>query len=129
LCIQFREALVGKVYLATHFQCRGDAATDQFQGYRVDGADITGNVLASRAITARCGTHQPAVGIEQADGKAVQLGLGSIIDRLGFQALAHTAVEVCQLFIGKGIIQRQHALFVAHLAEGLHRWCADALGG
>ena len=58
--------------------------------------DIGGDVLAGHSVAAGRAPGEYAVFVEEADRQPVELGLGSVIHSIDFQALAYPTVEVGQ---------------------------------
>jgi len=72
---------------------------------------------------------QEAVAIVHRHGKAVQLQLRYVAERLASQQLADAAVEVAQFGLVERIVEAEHGRAVPDLDETLARLAADALGG
>jgi hypothetical protein len=113
-------------HLAAHFQHLGPAFAAQAQRDRADRAQVGGHVLAGAAVAAGGAEHEHAVFVAQADGQAIQLGLGRE-QRLG-PGLLDAAHEIAH-FLVRGIAQRKHRHCVADLGEAGGRHRADAAGG
>jgi hypothetical protein len=98
------------------------------QRNRFDSAYILGDVFAQRTVAARGTAHQHTPLVQQTDRQPVELGLGGIFDLVDLQAFAGAPIEVGELVIVKGIIQRQHRYFVPDFAEFTERRRTDAPG-
>ena len=99
----------------------------------MDGAHVRRHVLADLAIAARCGAHQRALLVAQADGEAVELELGGIFDRRvrsrELELAADARIELRRAgILGVGLrANRKHRRLVAHRRQLLRRRAADAL--
>ena len=127
--IECLETLFGHENLAAHFQHFGPALPQQAQGNGADGAHVGGDILAPVAVPPGRTLHQEAVLVAQADGQAVQLGLGAVFHLLHFQQLAHALVEIGHLPVAEGIAQGQHGHGMADFGKFLQGLGAHSLSG
>ncbi len=126
--VELGEALPGHVHLAADLEHRRPALADQAQRDRRDRADVLRHVLAAVAVAARGRLHQQAVLVTQADREAIELRLRGIGDlALDPRALAHAPVELGQVLLREGVVQREHREAVDHLRERRQRRGADPL--
>ena len=84
-----------------------------------DGADVLRHVLTRLAVAARGGLHQHAVLVAQADGQAVELGFGHVVDGRAGQRGLRGGAQRLGAVAGVGGLQFGAALLagqvVAHL--------------
>ena len=85
--------------------------------HRADRAHVDGDILATHAVAARGGLHQPALFVAQRDGEPVELRLGRIHDALDVEPFARAAVEIDDVLLGEGVVEREHRHGVHDLAE------------
>ena len=112
---QLKETLVRHIHLAAHLQIRDRTA--EFFRHGADHAQIFRDVFAHEAI-APCGTaHEKAVPVFQGNGEAVKLRLHHIHGIV--HLLAHTAIEIEELFLGKRIVQTLHRHFMRYRRKGV----------
>src|SRR5712672_875038 len=107
-----------------------------FQGGEVyaqrDGANgfhVGRDVFAGASIAASDAARESAVHILQRDAEAVELVLGDVLDVFAAAALAHTAVEIRQGFVGKSVVQAKHGAGVLDGLEAFAGSGAYANGG
>ncbi len=100
-----------------------------------DRAQVGGDVLAGRPVTARGTLDEPTALVAQADRQAVDLELGHVAKlRRGLgrrrkpEPLARARIERPQLVVAERVGQRQHRSTVADLVERASRRPAHALG-
>ena len=122
---QLEKALMRHVNLAAHLQIRNRAA--QLQRHGPDRPQIFSDVLSHQAVPAGGTAHKEAVAILQGNGQPIKFWLHNI-DRITHD-LAHPAVKVHQLFLGKGVVQAFHGDLMFHLFKGVQGRAAHALGG
>ena len=115
------------VDLAAHLA--GDPRFPQFQRHRADGARVPRDLVSLDAVAARRGAHQEAVFIHQAQGDAVGLQLGDVLDALLRQGLAHPLVEGEDVLPGIAVVEAEHRGGVADGRELLRRLTTDPLRG
>ena len=128
------EVIAPHVHLAAHFQ-HGRGAAQQAQRDLADGADVLRDVFARGAVAARGRLHQHAVFVAQADGQAVELGLGHVghgRQVVGqFQLAAHAGVKRGRAG-GAGVsfgANAEHGHAVRHGRKAFQHCAAHALGG
>ena len=119
------ERLVRHIHLTPHFQKCGGVL--QMFWDLFDGPNIGGDILADNAIATGGSTHQLAVFVFQAAGKAVDLDLHHIL-RLDTGFL-YTAVKIPQFIVGERIQQTLHFNSVGHLGKASAGRTADMLRG
>ena len=81
--IEFGEVLLGHVDLAPHLeQGRGALrwSSRSRKRQRPDGLEVLGDILAGVAVAAGRALNEEAVAIDRLNGKAVELGLGHVLD-------------------------------------------------
>ncbi len=127
LLVQTEEIGARHINLAAHLQHRRRRA---LQGLRqiLQGLEIGGDVLALDAVAARGALDETAILVAQADRQPVDLRLGDEFDHLlGGQAekAADLGLEINDILVAEGIVERQHRPRMAHLAETLGRRRAD----
>ncbi len=116
-------------HLAANFEVIRDPFSPQAERDAAHRAQVAGDILAGIAVAARGAEDKAALHVGEADGQAVELRLGGILDLFAVQALADTAVEVGDVLLAEGVRQREHRRAVADLGEFRRRQGADALGG
>ena len=90
----------------------------QLQRDRAYGTHVGGDVFPGSAITARCGTDQHAVFVEDADGQAIQLQLTAPGQGVAaFESILHTLIKGEKALFIEDVIQREHRHFMTYLAE------------
>ena len=119
LLVESVEFLYREVDLAADLQQRGVRLPRQDQRHRIDGAHVTGDVLAHDSVTARCSTGQHAVLIGQCHCQAVDLDLGGHGQlRIGQLSRRHDALDpFLDLFEAEDILQGVKVLVVLDLGE------------
>ena len=94
--------------------------------------DVGRDVLALGAVAAGGRLHEAPPIVSERDGEPVDLGLRRELDaRIGgkTEETAHARYKIDDVVLAEGVAEREHRRGVAHLAEGLHRRRANALGG
>jgi hypothetical protein len=116
-----------EVHLAADLEHWGQAR-DRLDGERdaADRAQVRGHVLADGPIATRGGPHQAAVLVREADGEAVDLQLGAVVD-VAADGAAHAAVEGPDLVLVEGVLEAEHRRAVPDLGELLRHLAAHAL--
>ena len=129
-CVQGSEIAVAHIDFAAHLQHLGGAG-DLLRNI-LYGAGICGDIFAHFAVAARGCLYQFAPLIAQRQRQPVDFRLGGIDQMFGLshaQIFPDAAVEFGDLFIGKGIAQRQHPHRMAYLAEPFGNRTADLFTG
>ena len=116
-------------HLAAHLEQRRCAIADETQRHGADRADVRRDVLAFRPVAASRGLHEAAVLVTQADGEAVDLGLRGVSDLLHVETFADAPVEVDDVLVAEGVVERQHRHGVHDLGELARDGAAHPLGG
>ena len=132
LFVQALETLEGQVDLAADLEAFRESVPREPERNGTDGAHVRGDVLAPRAVPARCRHREPPALVPQADRNAVELGLGDVLDLLPFpelEPLAHAPVEVGDSRLVEGIGEGEHGHLVDDLGEPLERGAPDPLRG
>ncbi len=90
-----------------------------------------GDVLAPRTVAASRALLECTVDIQQADGRTIEFRFCRIVQVfttvLEFEPIRNSPVEIPELFLGKGIIQRQHRQPVFDRPESFDRLCTNTL--
>src|SRR5436305_1879859 len=123
-------SVLSHVDLGAHLADLGDVAAFQLLGHVLKRADISGDVLALRAIAAGGGGNKLTALVAQRHRQSVDLRLGGKIDLVVVAELekaADAAGEFEHVLLGKGVIERQHRQRVADLPEAPGRRRADLL--
>src|SRR5712672_532635 len=66
------------------------------------------DVFAGASIAASDAAREAAVDVLQRDAETIEFVLGDVFDFFAAAALAHTALEIRQGFIGKSVVQAEH---------------------
>ncbi|MHC2628555.1 hypothetical protein ACVME5_001209 [Bradyrhizobium liaoningense] len=129
--VERQEGLLGHVDLAAHLADVRDVAALQLLRHVFEGADVGGDVLADRAVAARCGSDELAALVTQRHREAIDLRLGGEIDLIvvELQESHDAADEVAHILFGKGVVERQHGNGMPDFLEAARRRRADLLGG
>ena len=127
--VEFFKTLFRHEDLTPHFQNFRPVLSPQAQGNGANGAHVGGYVLAPVAITPGGALHQAAIFVTQADGQAIQLGLGAVGHLFHPKKLAHPFVEIRQFPVAEGVAQGQHGDLVTHLGKFLEGFSPHSLGG
>ena len=67
--------------------------------------------------------------VDEVDREAVEPWLGSVLDDIRAESLAHPLVERGQFLVAERIVQREHGRGMAEAGHALGRRRADPLGG
>jgi hypothetical protein len=86
------EGGIRHVDLAPRLEDRGDVVAEQTQRYRVEGAQIRGDVLTYRAVTAGGAGVEDTIAIGEHDGQPVDLQLTDVSARSPPQLTLHTGL-------------------------------------
>jgi len=122
--------MLGHVDLAAHLADPRHVPPFEFFRYVLERTDIGGDVFADGAVAAGRGGDQLAALVAQRHRKPVNFRLGAEADPVvvaEFQEAPDAADEVEHVFLGKGIVERQHRHRVADLGEAPGRLRTDFL--
>ena len=100
----------------------------QAQGNGADGAGVPGDVVPGGPVAAGGRLDELARFITQGDGDAVDLRVDDVFVRFAAQPSSHAVVELAQLLLVVGVVDREHGQGVLDLRELGQRGSPDALG-
>ena len=115
-------------HLATHLKPLRPALATQSEGNGADGAHIGRHVVATHAIAACHGRHEPPAFVNERDRCAVILQLGHHLEGLA-ERPSDAVVKLPHLVFGIRVAERKHRVSVLHLREALREVAAYALRG
>ncbi len=128
LLVERHKVALCHVDFTAHFH-DGRHPLRQFVRNFLDGADIGRDVLARRAVAARCGRHQPAVLVTDRHGEPIDLRFGGKGDRLVRQPpeeAIDAGHKILHVLLGERIVKRQHRARMDDRRKGHRRCSADA---
>src|SRR5262249_36746298 len=115
-------------HLEARWNRRRHARAPQVHRHTTDRLDIGSDIFAGSTVAAGRRHRERAGLIDELDAQAIKLGLDDVVDgAVGVQRPAHALVELAELLLTHGVVERQHGERVAHGGEGGGRCGADPL--
>ena len=106
------ERALGQIHLAAHFEPRRGAAAE-IERDRADGAHVVRHDFPGDAVAASGRPRQASLLVGERDAEAVDLQLGDVLDGVGAERVAQTALHA--------IVERPQVLFRVRVVEAEHR--------
>ena len=117
LGVEALERLPGHDYLAAYLKEVGPSRPAEGEGYRLDGLDVGGDVVAVGAVAAGDGAQQAPVLVDERDARAVEFQLthhhGLFAGEIFLDSVNPLVYLLHRICVG----QRQHGVDVRHLLE------------